>query len=83
MVKHSQSFQNSKFAMLLQYLKREARYRVDFLHVDKYQRFLQIDAIIFRVCVCACGVCVCLCVCVVSHSQITQNKKFAIFFAIS
>ena len=56
MVKHSQSFQNSKFAMLLQYLKRESGDGADILHVDKYQRFLQIDAIIF-------GVCVCVCVC--------------------
>ena len=54
MVKHSQSFQNSKFAMLLQYLKRESGDGADILHVDKYQRFLQIDAIIFGVCVCVC-----------------------------
>ena len=35
MVKHSQSSQNSKFAMSLQYLKKDFRYKVDFLHVDK------------------------------------------------
>ena len=33
-VKHSQSSQNSKFAMSLQYLKKEVRDRVDFLHAD-------------------------------------------------
>ena len=43
MVKHSQSSQNSKFAMSLQYLKKEVRDEVSFLHVDKYQSFLQID----------------------------------------
>ena len=43
MVKHSQSFQNSKFAMLLQYLKREVRDEVDFLNADKHQSFLQVD----------------------------------------
>ena len=43
MVKHSQSSQNSKFAMSLQYLKKEVRDEVDFLHVDKHQSFLQVD----------------------------------------
>ena len=36
MVKHSKSSQNSKFAMSLQYLKKE----VDFVHADKHQNFL-------------------------------------------
>ena len=36
MVKHSQSFQNNKFAMSLQYLKKEVRGEVDFLHADKH-----------------------------------------------
>ena len=35
-VKHSQKSQNSKFAMSLQYLKKEVRDEVDFLHVDKH-----------------------------------------------
>ena len=35
---------------------------VDFLPVDKHQRFLQIVTIILGVCVCVC-VCVCACVC--------------------
>ena len=39
-VKHSQSFQNSKCAMALRFLKKAARYEVDFLHTDKYQSFL-------------------------------------------
>ena len=40
MVKHSQSSQNSKFAMSLQYLKKEVKDVVDFFHVDKHQSFL-------------------------------------------
>ena len=43
MVKHSQCSRNSKFAMSLQYLKKEVRDEVDFLHVDKHQSFLQVD----------------------------------------
>ena len=42
MLKHSQSSQNSKFAMTLQYLKKEVRDEVNFLHVDKHQSFLQV-----------------------------------------
>ena len=42
MVKHSQSSQNSKFAMSLQYLKKEVKDEVDFLHADKYQSFLKV-----------------------------------------
>ena len=43
MVKHSQSYQNSKFAMFLQYLKEDVRDEVDFLDADKHQSFLQVD----------------------------------------
>ena len=47
MVKHSQSSQNSDFAMSLQCLcnisLKEVRDEVDFLHVDKHQSFLQVD----------------------------------------
>ena len=42
MVKDSQSSQNSKFAMSLQYLKKEVKDEVDFLHVDKHQSFLKV-----------------------------------------
>ena len=41
MVKHSQSPQNSKFAMSLQYLKEEVKNKIDFLHADKHQSFLK------------------------------------------
>ena len=43
MVKHSQSSQNSKLAMSFQYLRKEVRDEVNFLHVDKRQSFLQFD----------------------------------------
>ena len=43
MVKHSLSSQNSKFAMSLQYLKKEVSDEVDFLHAEKRQSFLQVD----------------------------------------
>ena len=45
MAKHSQNSQNIKFAMSLQYLKKEVRDEVgfSFFHVDKHQRFLEID----------------------------------------
>ena len=39
MVKHFQGFQNSKFLMSLQYLKKEVRDEVDFSHADKHQSF--------------------------------------------
>ena len=34
MVKHFQSFQNSKFTMSVQYLRKEVRDEVDFLQAD-------------------------------------------------
>ena len=43
MLENSLSSQNSKFAMSLQYLKKEVRDEVDFLDVDKHQSFLQVD----------------------------------------
>ena len=50
MVKHSQSYQNSKFTMTLQYLKVNGKNEVDFLLADKHQRFLRIDNIILGAC---------------------------------
>ena len=43
MIKYFQSSQNSKFAMSLQYLRKEVKDEVDFLHADKHQSFLQVD----------------------------------------
>ena len=41
----SQSTQNSKFVMSLQYLRKEGRGEVDFSHIDKHQTILQVDTI--------------------------------------
>ena len=37
MIKHSQSTQSNKFAISLQYLKKEVRKGVPFLHADEHQ----------------------------------------------
>ena len=39
MVKYSQSSQNIKFAMSLQYLRKEVKDEVDFLHAEKWSWF--------------------------------------------
>ena len=44
--KHTQSTQNNKFAISLQYLKKVMSDEVDFLHVDKHRGLLQIDTMI-------------------------------------
>ena len=59
----AQSTQNDMFVISSQYLKENTKDEVDFLPVDKHQRFLQID-IILDLCDQA--------------SQITQNNKLAI-----
>ena len=38
-----QIYQNTNFAMSLQYLKNEVKEEVDFLHADKHESFLQVD----------------------------------------
>ena len=65
MVKHSQSYQNSKFAMSLQYLKKEVRDEVDFFYMQKNIKDFFKLILSFSVCV-------------AKHAQITQNNKFAI-----
>ena len=40
--KHTQSIQNNKFAISLQYLKKVVSDEFDFLHVDKHRGLLQI-----------------------------------------
>ena len=62
--RHAQITQNKKFAISLQYLKKEVSGEVDFLHGDKHESFLQIDAMILM------GM--------VKHSYSFQNSKFAI-----
>ena len=43
MVKHFHSSQISKFAMSLQYFKREIWDKVCFLHANKHQNIFQVD----------------------------------------
>ena len=75
MVKHSQSSQNSKFAMSLQYLKKELRDEVDFLDADKHQSFLQVDFNTFGIKV-SYKVILSLLMGMIKHSQSTQSNKF-------
>ena len=77
MVKHSQSSQNSKFAMSLQYLKKEVRDEVDFLHADKHQSFLQVDFNTLGIKV-SYKVILSLLMGMIKHSQSIQSDKFAI-----
>ena len=45
--RHAQITQNNKFAISLQYPKKEVSDEIDFLHADKHERFLQIYTMIF------------------------------------
>ena len=61
--RHAQITQNKKFAVSLQYLKKEVSDEVDFLLSDEHESLLQIDTMILM------GM--------VKHSQSFQNSKFA------
>ena len=50
LARHAQRTQSNKFATSLQHLKENLKDEVDFLPVDKHQRFLQINNIILDVC---------------------------------
>ena len=43
---HAQITQNRKFAISLQYFKKELSDEIDFLHADKHESLLQIDTMI-------------------------------------
>ena len=45
MIKHSQSAQSIKSATYLQYIRKDVRYGIHFLHRDKYQSFLKVRII--------------------------------------
>ena len=64
MVRYAQISQNDKFAISLQYRKKELSDEVDFLYADKYESLLQIDTMIL--------------IMMVKHSQSSQNSKFAL-----
>ena len=53
--RHAQSTQSNKFAISLQYIKKNMKGEVDFLPAGKPQKFLQIDTIILGVCSQACS----------------------------
>ena len=61
MARHAQITQNNKFAISLQYLKKELSDEVDFLHADKHESLLEIDIMILIV--------------MVKHSQNSQNSQ--------
>ena len=62
--RHAQITQNNKFAIFLQYLKKEVSDEVDFLHADPHEILLQINAMILMR--------------MLKHSQNSQNSKFAL-----
>ena len=62
--RHPQITQNRKFAISLQYLKREVNDEVDFLHAGKQENLPQIDTMALMD--------------MVKHLQNSQNCKFAI-----
>ena len=47
LARHTQITQNKKFAISLQYLKKEVSDQVDFVYVDKQESFQQTDTMIF------------------------------------
>ena len=61
-VRHAQIIQNNEFAISLEYLKKEVNDEADYLHADKHESLLQIDAMILTR--------------MVKHSQSCQNSKF-------
>ena len=46
-VRHAPSTSNNKFGVILLYRKEEGKDKVDFLHADKHQTYLQVDTINF------------------------------------
>ena len=64
-VKHSQGTQSNKSAISLQYLKKEIRNGVHFLHADKHQSFYKLALSFWME--------------VARHVQSTQSRKLVIF----
>ena len=65
MLKHSQSTQSNKFAISLQYLKKEVRDGVHFLPADKHQSFYKLALSYLME--------------VARHVQSTQDRKLVMF----
>ena len=64
LIKHSQITQSNKFAISLQYLRKEGRNGGHFWHVDKHQIFNMLVSFLMEV---------------ARHVQNTQNRKLVIF----
>ena len=64
--RHTQNTQNNKFAISLQYVKKDVSDEDDSLHADNHESLLQIDTMILME--------------IVRHSQNSQNSKFSIFW---
>ena len=73
----SPKFPNSKFAMSLQYFKKEVRDEVDFLHAYKHQDFPQVDFYTLSIKVIY-KVILSLLMGMIKHSQSTQINKISI-----
>ena len=82
MVKHSQSSQNSKFAMSLQYLKKKLQLNLIFLHADKHQSFLEVDFNTLGIKI-SYKVILSLLMGMIKHTQSTQSNKFQYLYNIS
>ena len=65
MIKHSESTQSNKFAIPLQYVKKEVRDGVHFLHANKHQSFYKLVLFILME--------------VARYVQSTQDRKLVIF----
>ena len=77
MVKHSQSLPKSKLVMSLQFLIKEARDDVNFLHAEKHQSFLQVGFNTLGVKV-SYKMMLSLLMSIIKHSQSTQSNKFSL-----
>ena len=69
LARHAQITQNNKFAISLQYFKKEVSDEIDFLHPDKHKSLLQIDTMVLTE--------------MVKYSQSSQNNKLAMYYNIS
>ena len=65
MIKHSLSSQSNTFAISLQYLRKEVRDKVHFLHADKHETFYKMAFSFLTE--------------VARHVKSTQNRKVVIF----
>ena len=65
MARHAQINENNKYAVSLQYRKKEVSGEVDFLHAEKHETFLQIKTMII--------------IGIFKHSQNFQNSTFVMY----